>query len=110
MEDLKYLELVDDEYVIKEEFLDQFKELKKNADEYAKKLKELSTDMYEELKTVFPETSKVSGFNFIVKGGHYTFDFDLESFKKDHLDLFVQYLKPKEVKKTYALAKAKRGE
>lgn len=108
METLKYLDKVGDEYIIKEEQLKKFQELKAQADKSAKELKEFSQDLYGELKQVFTDTTKVSNYNFIVKGGYYTFDFDLELFKKEHLELYIAYLKPKATSVSYSFQKASR--
>ena len=108
METLKYLDKFGDEYFIKEEKLKKFQELKDKADKAKKELDEFSKDMYGELKTVFHETTKINDYNFIVKGGFLTIDFDLDSFKKEHLDLYLEYLKPKATSVSYSFQKASR--
>ena len=95
-------------YEINPEALEELKRLKKESDNYAKEYKALSTKITNELKTHFASTTKVSGYNFIIKGGTYEFEFDLETFKQEHLDLFIKYAKPTFKAISYQLATSTR--
>ena len=103
-----YLVETETGFEINPEALEELKRLKKESDKYAKDYKALSTKITNELKTHFTATTKVSGYNFIVKGGTYEFEFDLETFKQEHLDLFIKYVKPTFKAISYQLATATR--
>lgn len=96
------------ELVIKQEHLDRLKALKEEKERVEKELKSLSSSIVEELKTHFDKTTKVNDYNFVVKGGYYSFAFDEERFKEENPNLYMQYLKPLEIKETCTLVSAKR--
>lgn len=90
--------------------LETLKTLKTQKDLYDSQYKALSNAITNELKTHFTNTTKVSGFNFVVKGGTYEFEFDMEKFKEDYLELFVKYLKPIYKEIQYQLASERKKE
>lgn len=103
-----YLEEVDGELVIKQEYLDKLKELKSQNDKVSKELKALSSAITKELQTRFNDTTKISGYNFTVKGGYYGVEFDLEKFKEEQFATYLMYLKPKANDYSYSLVSATR--
>lgn len=104
-----FCEEIEGQIVIKKEYEEKLKELKQNKDNIERELKTLSLNITNELKERFNTTERVGEYNFVVKGGNYTFEFDMDSFMNDHLELYIQYLKPKENKITYQLVSATRG-
>ena len=83
-------------------------ELKKAKEKIEKELKQLTGNITNELREHYTETTKISGYNFTVKGGFYDVEFDLETFKRENFETYVKYLKPHESKVTYVLATAER--
>lgn len=107
MQDLEtYLVEQNGVFSIKVEHLAKLKELKGQKAKVDKELKELTDNITKELKTHFNDTHRVDDFNFVVKGGFYTFDFDFETFKKENYELYLKYLTPKENKESYSLVSA----
>ena len=104
-----YLEEQDGIYRIKQEYLDKLKELKEQSDKLGKELKTLSSGITNEIKELVNETTPFGDYNFIVKGGFYSYEFDLESFKQEHPSLYLEYVKPTFSKLTYVLQSATRG-
>ena len=104
-----FTEEVDGLVVIKQEYEDKLKALKKQKDEIEGEIKSLSSQITNELKTKFTSTKKVGAFNFVVKGGDFTFEFDESRFKEENLALYITYLKPKQNKISYQLVSATRG-
>ena len=96
------------ELVIKEEYYTKLNELKAQKESVEKELKVLSGAITNELKTHFDKTTKINDYNFVVKGGYYSFKFDEERFKEENPNLYMQYLKPLEIKETCTLVSAKR--
>lgn len=102
----KYLDIDDFSVHIKKETLEELKELKAKSDEYTKKVKDLTSGIVEEIKEITNETTPFGDYNFIVKGGFYSTEFDIEKFKQDHPTLYLEYLKPSYSKVSYSLTKA----
>ena len=96
------------ELVIKQEHLEKLNELKAQKESVEKELKALSGAITNELKTHFDKTTKINDYNFVVKGGYYSFEFDEEKFKEENPRLYTQYLIPKEIKQTCTLVSATR--
>ena len=105
---MEYLVEMDGVLKIKPEFLDQLKELKVESDKSAKKLKELTIGITNEIKEFCDETTHFGDYNFVVKGGFYSYEFDLEKFKAENTKLYLQYLKPTFSKVTQTLVSATR--
>lgn len=103
-----YVETVNGQVQIKQECLDQLAKLKQEKERVEKELKALSTGITKELQTHFTDTTRVGTYNFVAKGGYFSFEFDEDLFKSEHLDLYIEYLKPTEVKTTYTLVSATR--
>lgn len=93
---------------IKKEYVDKLNELKKEKARVERELKALSTNITNELKTKFSETTKVGGYNLVVKGGFYGMTFDLDAFKHENLALYIKYLVPQESALQYQLASSTR--
>lgn len=89
-------------------FIAKLEELKKAKEKIEKELKQLTGNITNELREHYTETTKISGYNFTVKGGFYDVEFDLETFKRENFETYVKYLKPHESKVTYVLASAER--
>lgn len=92
-----------DELVIDQKIVEEYKQLKTQSEKIENRVKEIETQIKNELKELVSETTQVGDFNFIIGGGFWSFEFDLEKFKKDHFALYVKYLKPKQSKETYSL-------
>lgn len=105
-----YLSINDDGvYHIKDEYLAKLKELKEQKETLDKELKTLSSAITSEIKELVNETTPFGEYNFIVKGGFYSYDFDLESFKNEHPSLYLQFVKPTYSALSYVLQSASRG-
>ena len=96
------------ELVIKEEYYTKLNELKAQKESVEKELKALSGAITNELKTHFDKTTRINDYNFVVKGGYYSFVFDEERFKEENPNLYSEYLIPKEIMQTCTLVSAKR--
>lgn len=103
-----YLIEINGQVNIKEEALTKLQELKKQKDSIERELKTLSNAITEELKGRYTETTKVSNYNFVVKGGFYDVEFDMETFMKENFFLYVKYLKPHFTEIKYSLVSATR--
>ena len=101
-----YLQENDGVYKIKQEYLDKLKELKKENDRVSKELKALSNAITSEIKETFSETTHFGDYNFVVKGGFYSLEFDEERFKEEQPSLYMYYLKPTQSKVSYTLVSA----
>ena len=97
---------------IKPESFAKLKELKAQKDKLDKELKALSSSIVEEIKQYTNLSTPFGEYNFVVKGGYYGIEFDLERFKEEHPQLFMQYQKPIYTKESFALVSAtrKKGE
>ena len=102
-----YVSEINGELVIKEDIEKRYRELKTQKDEIDKELKKLSTQITSELREHVKTTTKIGGFNVVVKGGYYDYEFDLESFRNEHIDLYIKYLKPHESETTLQLTMIK---
>lgn len=94
--------------VVNEEVLKKYEELQKELGRVKKELDTLSSSIKKELQTKFNTTTKISGYNFIVKGGYWTCEFDMERFKEENPELFIKYQKAKQVPISYSFVKATR--
>lgn len=103
-----YLENINGELVIKEEYTERLKTLKQAKEVAERELKSLSAAIQDELKEHCTTTTKVGKYTFVLKGGYWTTEFDLEKFKSENLELYVKYLKAKEVPISYQLVSAER--
>ena len=90
----------------------KLKELKAQKDKLDKELKTLSGGIVEEIKQYTNLSTPFGEYNFVVKGSYYGIEFDLERFKEEHPQLFMQYQKPVYTKESFALVSAtrKKGE
>ena len=106
---MEYLEEVNGELLIKAESLQRLRELKKEQDKIKKELDALSKNIQSEIKTYkHYEGTQVSGFNYVVKGGYFTYELDEEKLKKEHLMTYEMCLKPKFVDYSTSLVSATR--
>lgn len=104
-----YLRVNDNgEIVIKQEHLSKLQELRETKEKVERELKTLSSSIVSELKEHYQETTKISDYNFVVKGGNYGFEFDLEKFKNENFELYLSYLKPTQTSVSFSLVSAKR--
>lgn len=103
-----YLEEINGELTIKSDYLEKLKALKEQKDKVEKELKTLSSAITSEIKTRVNETTKVGDYNFVVKGGFYDFVFDMDTFMRENLEIYMRYLVPHESNKTYSLVSATR--
>jgi hypothetical protein len=94
--------------VLKQEVIDKLEELKKIKESAEKELKALSSSIQNELKEKYTMTTKVGTYNFVVKGGYWGLEFDLDLFKEENPETYIKYLKPKFTQVSYQLAKATR--
>lgn len=108
MQDIEYLEQTESGLEIKKEYLDKMKELKAIKEGAEKELKALSGAITDELKTRFKNTTKVGGYNFVVKGNFYDVVFDLDRFMVENFKIYVEYLTPHYSKPQYTLVSATR--
>jgi len=90
---------------IEENTYKEYLELVAKAKPINDRIKEIESQLKSELKELVSETTTVNDLTFVVGGGFYTFDFDLERFKKEHFDLFMEYLKPYYSPEKYSLKK-----
>ena len=109
MQTNEYLVETENGLEIKQEHLDRLAELKKTKESAEKELKALTGGITNELKERFGQsTTKVSGYNYVVKGNFYDVVFDMERFIAENFALYVQYLVPHYSKPTYTLVSATR--
>ena len=108
MQENEYLVYENDEIAIKQEYLDKLKKLKETKERVERELKALSNAITKELSTKFSETTKVSGYNYTIKGGYYDLEFDMDTFKSENIETYIKYLKPHFVKETSVLVSASR--
>lgn len=102
------IDVFGNEITIKKEVQDKLKDLQKQKKELDKKLKDLSNAIVEEIKTYSSEGTRVGDFNFVVKGNTYGLEFDLEGFKNDNPELYIEYLVPTYTKPSYSIVSATR--
>lgn len=97
---------------INPESIAKLRELKAQKDKLDKELKTLSSGIVEEIKQHTNLSTPFGEYNFVVKGGYYGIEFDLERFKEEHPQLFMQYQKTVYTKESFALVSAtrKKGE
>ena len=88
---------------IEESILNEYNTLKAQAKPINDRIKEIENALKGELKDLVSETTKINDLTFVVGGGFYSYDFDLERFKAEHFDLYSQYLTPKQSKETYSI-------
>ena len=93
---------------INEQAIKELRELQKQKKEIEQRLTGLSQSIVNELKTHFSETTNVGEYNFVVKGGFYDYEFDLERFKSENLALYISYLIPRKPKESFVLVSATR--
>lgn len=93
---------------IKQECLDKLKSLKAEQTKLDKKYKELSNAIIKEIETITTETTPFGEYNYVVKGGFFSVQFDEERFKEEHPYLYLDYLKPSFSKVSTSLVKATR--
>ena len=105
----KYLEEINGELVIKQDVLEKLKSLKEQKEKIESELKTFTNLIIEETRTHFSETTSVgSSYNFVVKGGTWSYVFDEEAFKLHYPELYILYLKPTYSKETYVLMNKER--
>ena len=106
---MEYLEEINGELSIKQDSLAKLRELKKEQDRIKKELETLSKSIVNEIKEHKKyEGTQVSGFNYVVKGGYFTYELDEEKLKKEHLMTYEMCLKPKFVDYSTSLVSATR--
>lgn len=89
------------------EVLSKYQSLKEQAKELDKQISEIENQLKSELKEMCFETTKIGDLSFIVSGGFFTTDFDMETFKKENPLIYLKYIKPKQSKETYKLTYGK---
>ena len=94
--------------VLKKEVVERLEELKRQKESAEKELKALSSSIQDELKEKYTMTTKVGTYNFVVKGGYWGIEFDLDLFKKENPETYIKYLKPKFTQMSYQIVKATR--
>ena len=97
-----------EQLAVEESVMTEYRQLKSQSEQINKRIKEIEESIKTELKDLVSETTQVSDFTYVVGGGFWQTEFDMETFKKENFDLYVKYLKPKQSKETYAL-KGKRA-
>ncbi len=101
--DKNNLVVVNGEISVVAEVLSKYTDLKQQRDKLDKEIKEIESEIKNELAEMVNETTKVGNFTYVVSGGFYTYEFDLETMKKEQPLIYLQYLKPKQSKITCAL-------
>lgn len=108
---MEFLEEVNGELLIKTEKLLRLKELKKEMELAKKELDTLTKGITNELKEKRGfEGTQTSGFNYVVKGGYFTYELDEEKLKKEYMMVYEMCLKPKYVDYSTQLVSATRKE
>jgi len=101
--DKNSLVVVNGEISVVAEVLSKYTELKQQRDKLDKEIKDIESQLKSELKELVSETTKVGNFTYVVSGGFYTYEFDLDLLKREQPLTYLQYLKPKQSKETCAL-------
>ena len=92
------------ELVVEENTMNKYNQLKAQKEDLEKQLKEIENALKTELANLeVCETTQVGQFTYVVGGGFYSYEFDMETFKKDNPFEFMKYLKPRLSKETTAL-------
>lgn len=94
-----------DTLTIEENAYAEYLELLAKVKPLNERIAEIENQIKAELKELVSETTKVNDLTFTVSGGFWSFEFDLEKFKKENFVLYVKYLKPKQSKETFGLKK-----
>lgn len=105
----KYFLEVNGDLTIKQEIADELKSLKESKDNLDKLYKELTDGITNECKDMFTETTSISGYNFIIKGGFGTVKVDEKRFKEENPALYIKYLEPELSKITYQFSASRKG-
>lgn len=103
-----YVEELDGELIIKQEYLDKLNELRELKNKVDKELKTLSSSICEEIKTHCSETTKLGSYNYVVKGGFLTYELDEEYLKTTYPHIYGACLKLHVVEKSTQLVSATR--
>lgn len=93
---------------ISQKTIAELKRLKTQKDKLDNELKTLSSGIVEEIKQYTTLSTPFGEYNFVVKGGYYGIEFDIEKFKEEHPQLFMQYQKPVYTKESFSLVSASR--
>ena len=109
MQDMEtYLEELDGELIIKQEYLDKLNELRELKNKVDKELKTLSSSICEEIKNHCGETTKLGSYNYVVKGGYLDYQLDEEFLREHYPHIYLGCLKPHIVEKSTQLVSATR--
>lgn len=102
------IEVLGNEITIKKEVQDELKDLQAQKKVLDKKIKDLTNNIINEIKTHSSEGTRVGDFNYVVKGNTYGLEFDLEGFKNDFPELYIEYLVPTYTKPSWSIVSATR--
>ena len=102
------IEVMGSEITLKKEVQDKLKDLQKQKKELDKEIKDLTNKIINEIKPYSSEGTRVGDFNYVVKGNTYGFEFDLETFKSENPELYIEYLVPTYTKPSCSIVSATR--
>lgn len=100
------IEVFNGEITIKKETQEKLKDLQAQKKDLDKQIKDLSNRLINEIKTYSNDGIRVGDFNYVVKGNNYSLEFDIEGFKNDYPELYIEYLVPKFNAPSYSLVSA----
>lgn len=104
-----YIEEVNGVLVIKQEHLQRLNELREQVKKTKEEYDKLSKGIVEEIKRDYTsESMTISNYNFIKKGGTYSYELDVDSLRLLYPSVYDECLKPVVSKITYQLAIATR--
>lgn len=94
---------------IETETLKELNRLRAEKKEIDEKYKVLTNALNNALKIATNgKGTKISDYNFVVKGGNWTFELDIEKLKAEFPQIYDACLKPIQTKTTYSLVYTKR--
>ena len=94
---------------IETETLKELNRLRAEKKEIDEKYKTLTNALNNALKIATNgKGAKISDYNFVVKGGNWTFELDIEKLKAEFPQIYDACLKPIQTKTTYSLVYTKR--
>ena len=106
---MNYIEEKQGELQIKAEYLKKLNALRIQKNQIDNEYKALTQGIIGELKKDYAHSgTKISDYNFIVKGGTYTFEFSIEKLQELYPDIYDECLVPKLDTISYSLTYAKR--
>lgn len=102
------IEVMGSKITLKKEVQDKLKDLQKRKEKLDKEIKDLTKQIINQILFHSNEGTRIGDFNYVVKGNTYSFEFDLETFKNENPELYIEYLTPTYTKPSRSIVSATR--